>query len=296
VKERIGFIGLGNMGRPMAENLVKAGFSLTVHTRRKARAEPVLAQGAAWADNPAEVARKTDIVIAMLPDSPDVEQVALGERGLIEGCRAGTAFIDMSTILPAASRRIAAALAPKGVSMLDAPVSGGPQGAAAASLSIMVGGPRETFDRCLTVIQALGKKIVHMGDNGAGCMAKLCNQVACVLNLLGVSEMLVLGCKAGLDLQRLCEVVSAGAGASWMLTNQAPKMLKRDFAPGFAIDLQAKDTRLIAAAASELRACLPGAALVHALLTALQATGRGDSGTQALVQVLEDMSGCHVAG
>jgi 3-hydroxyisobutyrate dehydrogenase len=296
VNERVGFIGLGNMGRPMAENLIKAGFALTVHSRTRAKAEPVLSLGAAWAESPAEVARKADIVVTMLPDSPDVEQVALGPQGVAEGCRAGMAFIDMSTILPAASRRIAAALAQKGVSMLDAPVSGGPQGAAAASLSIMVGGPRETFERCLPVLQALGEKIVHMGENGSGCMAKLCNQVACVLNLLGVSEMLVLGCKAGLDLARLCDVVSAGAGASWMLSNQAPRMLKRDFAPGFAIDLQAKDTRLIATAASERAVALPGAALVHQLLTALQAQGKGNLGTQALVQALEQLAACQVTG
>ena len=296
MKERIGFIGLGNMGGPMAANLVKAGFALTVHSRTQARAAPVLALGAAWAESPAEVARKADIVVTMLPDSPDVEQVALGPRGVAEGCSAGMVLVDMSTILPAASRRIAAALAQKGVSMLDAPVSGGPQGAAAASLSIMVGGPAETFDRCLPVLQALGKKIVHMGGNGSGCMAKLCNQVACVLNLLGVSEMLVLGCKAGLDLTLLCDVVSAGAGASWMLSNQGPKMLKRDFAPGFAIDLQAKDTRLIAAAASELAVALPGTALVHQLLTALQAQGKGNLGTQALVQAVEQLAACQVKG
>ena len=287
----IGFIGLGHMGRHMARNLLHAGYPLVAHNRSRAPVEEIAREGAQAAASAREVAERCDVVITMLPDSPDVELVALGPGGIIEGAREGLVVIDMSTILPRASREIAARLGDNGVVMLDAPVSGGPQGAQAGTLSIMVGGPRDAFDRCRPILEAMGGKIVHMGDNGQGEMAKLCNQVACVLNLLGVSETLVLARRAGLDPARVIEAVGAGAGSSWMLLNQGPKMVARDFAPGFFIRLQQKDLRLVLSAAEELGLPLAGTALVQQLFRALEASGEGELGTQALIKAVERLGG-----
>jgi len=295
VSERIGFIGLGKMGLPMARNLLRAGFALTVHNRSRAPVEALAKEGAAPATSSKEVAHQSDIIITMLPDTPDVEAVVLGPGGVIEGARAGSVVVDMSTILPSGGRAIAARLAEKQVAMLDAPVSGGPQGAEAATLSIMVGGPRDAFERCLPILQALGKTITHVGDHGAGHMAKLCNQVACVVNLQGVCETLVLAAKAGLDVERVRQAVSAGAGASWMLAVQGEKMVKRDFAPGFFVRLQQKDLRLIAAAADELGLPLPCLSLVQQMFKVLEADGKAELGTQALVLAMEKIAGCELS-
>jgi len=295
VSERLGFIGLGKMGRPMARNLLRAGFALTVHNRSRAPVEALAREGAAPASSSKEVAEKSDVIITMLPDTPDVEAVILGPGGVIEGARPGSVVMDMSTILPSAGRAIAARLGGKRVPMLDAPVSGGPQGAEAATLSIMVGGPRDAFERCLPVLQALGKTITHVGDHGAGHMAKLCNQVACVINLQGVCETLVLAAKAGLDVESVRQAVSAGAGASWMLTVQGEKMIRRDFAPGFFVRLQQKDLRLIMAAADELGLPLPATSLVQQMFKILEADGKSESGTQVLVQAMEKIAGCEIA-
>lgn len=285
--ETVGFIGLGRMGKPMARNLIKAGYPLVAHNRSRAPVDELAHEGAQPAYSPREVAERAEIVITMLPDSPDVVAVVEGAEGIIEAARRGLVLIDMSTILPRTSLDIATHLREHGVIMLDAPVSGGPQGAEAGTLSIMVGGPQETFEQCRAILAAMGEKVVYMGDNGQGAMAKLCNQVACVLNLLGVSETLVLARRAHLDPQRLLEAVGAGAGSSWMLLNQGPKMLARDFAPGFAIRLQQKDLRLVLATAEELELPLPGAALVQQLFRALQASGEGELGTQALIKAIE---------
>ncbi|UCH36116.1 MAG: NAD(P)-dependent oxidoreductase [Armatimonadota bacterium] len=286
----VGFIGLGHMGKPMARNLLQAGFPVVAHNRSRAPVEEVAKDGAQPAFSPREVAERSDIVITMLPDSPDVELVVLGADGVIEGAKADQVVVDMSTILPRSSRDIAARLADKGAAMLDAPVSGGPQGAEAATLSIMVGGPKDAFDRCLPVLQAMGKQIVYMGESGSGSMAKLCNQVACVLNLLGVSETLVLARKAGLDPERLLEAITAGAASSWMLNIQGPKMVARDFAPGFFVRLQQKDLRLVLSTAEELGLPLPGTALVQQLFRALEASGEAELGTQALIKAVERLA------
>jgi 3-hydroxyisobutyrate dehydrogenase len=286
----VGFIGLGHMGKPMARNLLQAGYPLVAHNRSRAAVDDLAREGAQPAACACEVAERADVVITMLPDSPEVELVALGSGGIIEGAREGLVVIDMSTILPRASRDIAARLGDQGVVMLDAPVSGGPQGARDGTLAIMVGGPKDAFDRCLPILEVMGRKIVHIGGNGQGAMAKLCNQVACVLNLVGVAETLVLARRAGLDLGRVLEAVGAGAGSSWMLANQGPKMAARDFAPGFFIRLQQKDLRLVMTAADELNLPLLGTALAQQLFRALEAGGEAELGTQAIIKAVERLA------
>ena len=257
---KIGFIGLGVMGNPMVKNLLKAGFSVMVWNRTRSRMDELLAMGAKGAKSPREVAQNSDIVVTMVSDSSDVEAVVLGASGVIEGAKPDLVVIDMSTISPQVTRRIAKTLSEKGVKMLDAPVSGGDVGAKQGTLSIMVGGPKEAYEKCLPVLQALGKRITHMGDNGNGQATKLCNQVIVGLNLQAVSEGLMLGAKFGLDLEKLIEVISAGAGSSWGLANLGPRMLKRDFEPGFRVRHQQKDLRIALSEAAELDLPLPGTA------------------------------------
>ncbi|MEM2027655.1 MAG: 2-hydroxy-3-oxopropionate reductase [Candidatus Bathyarchaeia archaeon] len=291
MKKRVGFIGLGIMGKPMAMNLLKAGFPLTVWNRTRSKMDDLIAMGAYGASSPKEVAERSDVVITMVTDSPDVEEVILGPNGVIYGARPGLIVIDMSTISPAVTRRIAEELAKKGVKMLDAPVSGGEKGAREATLSIMVGGPRDAFEECLPIFEVLGKKVTYMGPSGMGQTAKLCNQVICALNIQAVCEGLMLGAKAGLDLKKLLEAISAGAASSWMLTNLGPKMIERDFKPGFKIRHQQKDLRLALELAAELNLPLPGTALVHQILRIAEAEGLGEEGTQAAIVAMEKISG-----
>ena len=294
--ERIGFIGLGIMGEPMCRNLMKAGYACTVNTRTKSRAEKILSEGAVWSDSPKDTAGKSDVIITIVTDTPDVEKVILGEDGIIEGINPGSVVIDMSTISPSATRNMAAALKEKDADMLDAPVSGGDTGAIAGTLSIMVGGKQDVFDRCLPVFEAMGKNINLIGDHGAGQMTKLCNQVAVSVANLAMAEALILAAKAGLDMEKMLAAISGGAAGSWQLTNLAPRIIKRDFDPGFMVKLQQKDLRLVLGAASELGLGLPGASLAHQLFNAIEAAGEGDEGTQALVKSLERMSGVEVRG
>lgn len=294
--ERIGFIGLGIMGEPMCRNLMKAGYTCTVNTRTRSRAERLLSEGAVWSDTPKDTAVQSDVIITIVTDTPDVEKVILGENGIIEGIRPGSVVIDMSTISPSATRTMAAALEEKGADMLDAPVSGGDTGAIAGTLSIMVGGKQDAFDRCLPVFEAMGKSINLIGDHGAGQMTKLCNQVAVAVANLAMAEALVLAARAGLDMEKMLAAISGGAAGSWQLSNLAPRIIKRDFDPGFMVKLQQKDLRLVLGAASELGLGLPGASLAHQLFNAVEAAGEGDEGTQALVKSLERMSGVEVRG
>ncbi|HET6453876.1 MAG TPA: 2-hydroxy-3-oxopropionate reductase [Armatimonadota bacterium] len=288
---RIGFIGLGTMGQPMVRNLLKAGLQVTVYGRRPPIVNELVSQGAIAASSPKEVARASDVVITMLPDSPDVNEVVTGEDGVLSGARSGMVVIDMSTISPTVTREIAEVASRQGVDYLDAPVTGGETGAIAGTLSIMVGGKPQVFEKCFPILRAMGKNIVHMGDVGMGQTAKLCNQVICVLNIQAACEGLMLGAKAGLDLEKLLSVVSAGAAGSWMLSNLGPKMLARDFEPGFKVKLQQKDLRLALGAADELCVLLPGTGLVHALFDAVEAAGMGEKGTQALITALEKLAG-----
>ncbi|HUV05622.1 MAG TPA: NAD(P)-binding domain-containing protein [Armatimonadota bacterium] len=292
----IGFIGLGTMGRPMVRNLLKAGHKVTIYGRRKSVVDEFVAAGAFAAGSPCEAAQASDVVITMLPDSPDVKQVVAGEGGVLRGARPGTVVVDMSTISPSVARDIFGLAAAKGVDFLDAPVSGGETGAVAGTLSIMVGGKQEVYEKCVPVFQALGKNVTYMGESGAGQMTKLCNQVICALNIQAVCEGLMLGAKAGLDMEKLLSVVSAGAAGSWMLSSLAPKMLARDFEPGFKVRLQQKDLRLALAAAEELKLPLPAARLVHQLFRAVEAAGMGEKGTQALIAALEKLAESTVSG
>jgi 3-hydroxyisobutyrate dehydrogenase len=247
--------------------------------------------GATAAASPREVAEKSDVIVTMVSDSPDVESVVLGDNGVIEGSRKGQLVIDMSTISPDVTRSIAARLSEKEVDMLDAPVSGGEAGARDAALSIMVGGPRNRYEEAQPVLKAMGKRITYMGGNGMGQTAKLCNQVICALNIQAVCEGLMLGASAGLDLNSLLEVVTAGAANSWQLSNLGPKMVKRDFTPGFRIRHQLKDIRLALATAEGLKLPLPATGLVQQLFRAAEAEGLGEQGTQALIAGIEEIAG-----
>lgn len=291
---RVGFIGLGIMGKPMARNLLKAGFPLTVYSRRRSAVDELIADGAAGAHSPREVAEHSDVVITIVTDTPDVRQVILGENGVLTGFRSGGIIIDMSTISPTATREIAAIAQAQAVDFLDAPVSGGEGGAIAGTLSIMVGGKEETFATALPLLQTMGKNIIHVGESGAGQLTKLCNQIAVAVTNLAMSEALMFGAKAGINLEKMHQAISGGAAGSWQLTNLAPRIFQRDFAPGFMVKLQQKDLRLVLHEADRLHLALPATSLVHNLFNALEAAGAGDEGTQALVKVLERLAGVAV--
>ena len=283
---RVGFIGLGIMGAPMATNLLTAGFHITVWNRTAGRAEPLVAAGAVLASSPAAVAAASEVTISCVTNSPDVEAVALGAGGVIEGAVPGSVYIDCSTISPQVTRQVSTALSAKGISMLDAPVSGGDVGAKAGTLAIMAGGEIETFERCLPVLQAMGKTIVHVGPSGAGQVVKLCNQVAGGLHLLAMAEAIALARAAGVVPEKMLEVVGAGAASSWMLSNLGPRAVRGDFAPGFMVDLMQKDLGLVLETAAGESLPLPGTALVQQVFSILQSQGRGTDGTQAIVDVV----------
>lgn len=285
--ERIGFIGLGIMGRSMAANLLKAGFEVTVWNRTAARMQPLLDMGARGASSPRGAAEASDAVITMVTDSPDVEAVLFGDDGAIHGARPGAVVIDMSTISPERTRHMAARLAEHQVAMLDAPVTGGDVGARDGTLSIMVGGDEQVFERCLPLFRAMGRHIVHVGPHGAGQTVKLCNQVIVALHLLAMGEGLAFAAKAGVDLEKMLSVVQKGAAGSWALDNLAPRVLRGDYAPGFMVRLQQKDLRLALEAAAELDLPLVGTSLVQQLLRSVQAHGGDEDGTQAIVTALE---------
>ncbi len=290
-KPRIGFIGLGIMGKPMCANLIKAGYSLTVWNRSQPGIDTVVGYGATAGESPADVAAKSDIIITIVTDSPDVEKVILGPNGVLEGVQPGSVVIDMSTISPSVTREVAAALLEKDVEMLDAPVSGGDVGAKAGTLSIMVGGKDEVFERCLPVFQAMGKNIVHIGPNGAGQTCKLCNQIAVAVNMLAGCEAIMFAAKNGIDPKKMLDAISAGAAGSWMISNLGPRIVNGDFAPGFMIKLAQKDLRLVLETANEIQLPLPGTALMNQVWRAVEAAGGGDLGTQAAIQPLEKWAG-----
>lgn len=289
--KRIGFIGLGIMGKPMSLNLLKAGYPVTVYNRSQASVEAVVAAGAKAASSPKEVAQNSDVVITIVTDTPDVQQVVLGTDGVIEGARRGLVLIDMSTISPKVTRMVSSELAKLGVAMLDAPVSGGDKGAREATLTIMVGGPEDAFNECLPILQAMGKKVVRMGESGAGQLTKLANQILVMGNIMGVCECLVFAKKAGLDQKKVIDSLSAGAASSWSLINLGPRAVDGDFAPGFKIKLLQKDLKLVLASANELNVALPASAMGHQLYNALEAANLGEEGTQALIKVFEEMAG-----
>lgn len=291
--ERVGFVGTGIMGAPMARNAMKAGFAVTVTNRTFARAEPLAKDGATVVKTPREVAERSDIVVSMVPNTPHVEEAVFGPDGVAAGAREGLLLIDMSTISPSATREFAerAVTNKPPFRTLDAPVSGGEPGAIEARLSIMIGGDEADVKRAMPLFEALGKTIVHIGDHGAGQACKLANQIAVALNNLGVSEALVFAASQGIDLEKTRQVIAGGAGSSWAMQNYAPKMLAGDFRPGFMVDLQQKDLRLVLDNAFADHISLPGAALVHELYNALQRDGGGREGNLALIKVIERLSG-----
>ncbi len=290
-RPRVGVVGLGIMGSGMAHNLVAAGFPVTVFNRTPARTEPLAAVGAAVADTAAGLAAASDVVLVCVSDTPDVEAVLFGPGGVAEGAAAGTLVIDASTIAPAATRALAERLAGQGVALVDAPVSGGSEGAKNGTLSIMVGGAEPDVDRARPVLEAIGRTITHVGPVGAGQTCKLVNQVLVVVNMLAVSEALLLAEAGGLDLGTTIAAVQGGAGGSWMLTNRGPQVVAGDWRPGFTIDLQQKDLRLVLEAADELGVPLVGTAAVFQLYRTLQARGLGSEGNHALAKALEALSG-----
>lgn len=292
--ERVGFIGLGIMGRGMAANILRAGFPLTVWNRTAERTASLATAGAHVAASPADLAATSDIIITCVSDTPDVQQLILGEQGVAHGARAGSLVIDMSTISPAATLEIAAALESQGVDMLDAPVSGGSEGAAKGTLSIMVGGKAEALERAMPVLQAMGQRITHVGPHGAGQTVKLVNQIIVVGNCLAMCEGLLLAQAGGVDLQKALEAVSGGAAGSWMLSNRGPQILARDWRPGFTVALQQKDLRLVLEAADTLGIPLPGTALIFQLYRTLEAKGLGGDGNHALMKALEALAGIEV--
>ena len=286
---KIGFIGLGIMGKPMAKNLIKAGHDLTVFDIVEPAVEELQKFGASRARSSEEVASRVDLLITMLPDSPDVEKAALGSEGIFEGIRAGSTYIDMSTISPVTTKKVAEAAIAKKVLVLDAPVSGGEKGAIDATLTIMVGGNKKVFDDYLPVFQVMGKNIVYCGEIGSGQVVKACNQILVAGVLEAASEALVLGAKAGVDPEIVLKVIAEGY-AMRVLDVRGPLVLKRDFKPGFKTRLHYKDLSIALAAGSEYGASLPVTSLIHEMMGAMKVLGRGETDHSAIITLLEDLA------
>jgi 2-hydroxy-3-oxopropionate reductase len=291
VNERIGFIGLGIMGRPMAAHLVKAGYQVTVWNRTQSKAADLIKAGAHQGTAPKDVAARSDITITMVADTPDVREVILGPNGVIEGARRGSVVVDMSTISPAATRDIGRALADRGVDMLDAPVSGGERGAVEATLSIMVGGKPEVFERVLPVFQKLGRNIVHLGDNGAGQVTKACNQLVLSLTILGVAEALTLARKAGVDPAKVRAALLGGFAQSRVLELHGQRMLEGNFEPGFRTRLYHKDMGIVTETGRAVGMPLLGAGLTAQLFQVAMNKGFAEKDYSVLAQVIADLAG-----
>ena len=289
-RPRIGVIGLGIMGRPMSRNLMKAGYELVVHNRSRGPVDELAAEGATPADSPRAVAEQVDVVLTILPDSPDVAAVMRGEDGVLAGARAGTLVVDMSTISPVVTKELAEEARGKGLRMLDAPVSGGDKGAIAGTLSIMVGGDAGDFEECRPIFEAMGKTIVHGGPSGAGQTVKACNQIVVAMAYEAISEALVLGAKAGVEPQKIMQVLNGGLAATRVMELRGPTMVQHDFTPGFKIRLHHKDLGIALATAKEYGVPLPVTALVDQMLAALRAAGREDLDHSAILTHIEDLA------
>ena len=286
---KIGFIGLGIMGKPMSKNLIKAGHDLTVFDIVESAVKELESMGAKSARSSKELTAKTDLIITMLPDSPDVEKAAFGPDGIFEGIKSGSTFIDMSTISPVTTKKVAEIAKAKGVRVLDAPVSGGEKGAIDATLTIMVGGAKSVFDDCLPIFQLMGKNIVYCGEAGSGQVVKACNQILVAGVLETAGEALVLGAKAGVDPEVVLKVI-AGGYAMRVLDVRGPLLLKRNFQPGFKTRLHYKDLGIALAAGSEYGVPLPVTSLIHEMMGAMKVLGRGETDHSAIVTLLEDLA------
>jgi 2-hydroxy-3-oxopropionate reductase len=287
----VGYIGLGLMGKSIARNILKAGFPLVVHNRSRAAVDELVALGAKAATSPVEVASQVDIVFTNLPDSPDVEQVALGSHGILEAARPGLIFIDNSTIKPATARKIAEALAEKGALALDAPVSGGDIGARDGTLAIMIGGPAEALETARPVLQAMGKTITHVGESGAGQIAKACNQIMVAAQMVAMGELLIFARKTGADPEKVVQAIRGGAAQCWTLDVKPPRLFAGNRAPGFKAYMQAKDLGIIQDTAREYGVPLPSAALDAQLFNALLQMGLGELDNSAVIAVIEALAG-----
>lgn len=290
MKPTIGFIGLGIMGRHMASHLLNAGYQLVAYDIVAAALDEVVAKGAQRGASCRDVAARTDLVISMVPDSPDVEKVALGEGGIGEAARQGLIYVDMSTIAPGVAKKVAEELGKKRVRCLDAPVSGGELGAKNATLSIMVGGPEDLFNAVKPVFEVMGKTITLCGGNGAGQTVKACNQIQVALNFVGMAEAFVLGAKAGVDPAIILQVLSGGYAQTRVMDVRGPKLIKGDFEPGFKSKFHFKDLNIILETAKELNVPLPCTAVAHQLFNALVASGRGDLDHSAVINIIEDLA------
>ena len=287
---RVGWIGSGVMGAPLCRHVQQARYRTTLHTRTRAKAASILAQGATWADSARAVAEETDVVFTMVGFPQDVRAVYFGDQGLLAGARPGTIFVDMTTTKPSLSREIAAAADTRGAWAIDAPVSGGDVGARNASLSIMVGGDQAAVQAVMPILELFGKKIVHQGGPGLGQQAKLCNQITIAGTMIGVCEALLYSSKAGLEPDRLLESIRGGAAGCWTLDHLAPRILQRDFAPGFFVEHFLKDMAIALEECDRMGLSLPGLDLVHRLYQSVAHLGHGRSGTQALILALESLA------
>ena len=286
----IGWIGVGVMGRWMCQHLLDAGYEAVVHSRTKERAAPLLEAGARWAETPAQVAAQSDILFTMVGFPADVREVILGGSGVLEGAKAGAILVDMTTTSPSLAVEIHEKARQMGVSSIDAPVSGGDVGAREARLSIMIGGEEEAVARVMPLFERMGKAITHQGGAGAGQHTKMCNQITIAGTMIGVCEALLYGKRAGLDLEKMLSAISKGAAGCWTLDNLAPRILKRNFEPGFFVEHFIKDMRIALEEAQRMQIALPGLALVQQLYTATMAQGYGRKGTHALMLALEAMA------
>ncbi|MBA3701314.1 MAG: 2-hydroxy-3-oxopropionate reductase [Rubrobacteraceae bacterium] len=294
--ERIGFVGLGIMGGPMAKNLMEADYELVLYNRTKEKAEEIAGDGATVADSPREVAENSDIIITMLPDSPQVEVILAGEGGVLEGLGEGSLVVDMSTISPVVTKVLAEKVEERGASMLDAPVSGGDVGAQQGELSIMVGGSEEDFERARPLFDVMGRAATHVGPVGAGQVVKACNQIVVALTIEAVSEALVLGSKAGVKPEKVVEALSGGLAGSAVMEAKKEKFFDHDFDPGFRVELHHKDLGIALAAGREYGVTLPVTAIVDQMLQDLRMRGRGDRDHSALLTLIEDSSGHEIGG
>jgi 3-hydroxyisobutyrate dehydrogenase len=288
---KVAFIGMGTMGAPMALNILKAGHTVTVHNRSREKEKPVAEAGAGRSASPAQAAAGAEIVITCVSDTPDVEAVVLGESGVIHGAAPGTVVVDMSTVSPSATRRIAAALAEKGVRMLDAPVSGGSEGAQKGTLSIMVGGEAEDLEKARPVLETMGKTITHVGPIGAGQLTKAINQIVVAGTYWGVAEGIAIGLKAGLDMQKVVQAVGGGAAGSWAMLNRSGHMIDNSYPLGFKVQLHRKDLTIALGVARELGVTLPVTAYVEQVETGLIACGHGDEDISVIARSIRTASG-----
>ncbi len=293
-KLRAGYIGLGLMGKSMARNLLKAGFPLVVHNRSRGAVDELVAEGARAAGSPAEVAEQVDVIFTNLPDSPDVEQVALGENGIHAGAHPGLIFVDNSTIKPATARQISAALGQKGVQCLDAPVSGGDIGARDGTLTIMVGGPEQALERVRPLLEAMGKTITHVGEAGAGQIAKAANQIMVAAQMVAMAELLVFARKAGADPQKVVQAIKGGAAQCWTLDVKPPRLFAGNRQPGFKAYMQAKDLAIVLDTAREYGIPLPSTAVDAQLYNAMLEMDMASLDNSAVIGVLELLAGVHL--